>query len=290
PKETLRRTMLRLIFITSCWLSVRGKQVDVTIDDTDPSIIYLPTASWQASSNSNDLGSTLMLHKADTDGDGKNGEDVDGDGAKEAGSKRLDADDSGFVDTPVTAQFSFNGTAASLFAIEPLATNAMNLTFNLDNDTSYPAFTHNKSQTTQDSIQNLNDGPHTLLVTVGPGSVFLFDYMRHNIATFGGAVGGSVGVLSSLRWANHLQAPLLSSLSRTSFDGFAWGRSSYADIPPPMQLDDGIESEPPSTSHEEETVGTTNDGPVMLPEAVVLPPSRGRSRASSHSSVARDLS
>lgn len=482
--------MLRLIFIMGCWLGSQntawGKQVDITVDDTDPSIIYLPASSWQASSNS--LGTAVFNNSfhngthptptADPDdfpaipsptpstGNGGGNDDDDGDSNKGKGkdenssghtrrfwrrdsAKRLDADDPGFVDTPVTAQFTFNGTAISLFAIKP-GTTAMNLTFNLDNNPSYPAFIQSKPQNdagfqsnvTVFSQQNLDDGPHTLLVTVGTGTVFLFDYMvytttqeddttpdstinigpsstgfsgspvasqlpsqsmdaaakRHNVATFGAAVGGTVGVLSIfamglafsiirrrqkaakrdrqdreslhtnasedtppmigprpfvpryfpgtvvpadppaymdsisplLSTANHLQAPLLSSLSPEHHSTSLPGSEdlSYADIPPPTQLDDGVvipsvpppsfpmaiatpppvllsaiilppglsgededsESEPlSSTSHEEETVGSTNPvPPVTLPEAVVLPLSRSRSRASSHSSGSRD--
>lgn len=67
---------------------------------------------------------------------------------------------------------------------------AMNLSFTLDNS---PAgiFTHNGSQgaigyqsnVSVFSMENLAEAPHTLLVDVGEGSVFLFDYMvyTHNV-------------------------------------------------------------------------------------------------------------
>ncbi|ESK82849.1 hypothetical protein Moror_12239 [Moniliophthora roreri MCA 2997] len=106
-----------------------------------------------------------------------------------------------------------------------------NLTFTLDNEP-LPSFVYVPSGTPGDAftadinpvlaMQNLTDEQHVLLVTVAPDAVFVFDYIVYtttkdepaqplpaqadqegaentrsrNVATFGGAIGGSVGVLS----------------------------------------------------------------------------------------------
>jgi len=153
--------------------------------------------------------------------------------------RRLDVDDPGFVDTNVTVEFQFTGTAIYIYSLQPLGLplvnttpTAMNLTFNLDNKT-HDTFLHKGSASATGYLPGVNifnktgltETPHVLRVDVGPNSVFLFDYMvytrsnasttpvaqslpaatsdtvspgnkRHDIATFAGAVGGSVGVLS----------------------------------------------------------------------------------------------
>lgn len=169
------------------------------------------------------------------------------------------------------------GTAVYLYSIQPLGLplvdttpTAMNLTFNLDNNTR-DTFLHQGSDAATGYVPGVNvysktgltETPHVLRVELGPNTVFLFDYMiytrsnpsnpttplaqdipnpsqsvspyvrsrlilgksaspislflasplqhgvieanhltlirstkRHNIATFAGAVGGSVGVLA----------------------------------------------------------------------------------------------
>ncbi|OCH87832.1 hypothetical protein OBBRIDRAFT_837056 [Obba rivulosa] len=176
-----------------------------------------------------------------------------------------DEDDPNFVDTPVTVEFNFSGSAVYVFALIPMGTAAanhtpthMNLTYVLD-DQPAGAFVHNGSSSTSSfqpstavfSSSGLGEGPHTLQVQLGPDSVFLLDYIQyshedigsgggpsatssvsgnqgtgtsaqgsgstspspnpagsnlsttpssksHSIATFAGAVGGSVGLLSVL--------------------------------------------------------------------------------------------
>ncbi|KAK7045960.1 hypothetical protein VNI00_006955 [Paramarasmius palmivorus] len=104
-----------------------------------------------------------------------------------------------------------------------------NVSFTLDNQ-SYGNYTSEPTAGSSEAFSgsvpvlalgNLTEEPHVLLVTVAPDSVFIFDYMVYtttqddekplpaqadqesetstrtrNVATFGGAIGGSVGVLS----------------------------------------------------------------------------------------------
>ncbi|KAF8809964.1 hypothetical protein BYT27DRAFT_7187290 [Phlegmacium glaucopus] len=144
---------------------------------------------------------------------------------------RLDIDDPGFVDTPITVSFNFTGSAIYIFCIQPpvgAAVNGtptnMNLSFTLDNQPSGTFFSPGNPGSTGFllnqsvlSLSGLSDEPHQLVVNVGDDSVFLFDRFiytdnsttspptadnskvtkkHNNIGTFGGAVGGSVGVLS----------------------------------------------------------------------------------------------
>ncbi|KAJ3861345.1 hypothetical protein EV359DRAFT_84414 [Lentinula novae-zelandiae] len=262
------------------WLSllssyaVIGTNVNITVDDSDPSILYQPQEHWftnteycatcfqpdasLAFNNSYHLGNhnisldtddfaqdnTLSGHHAES-GKGKNDhyDHIKNQGKRrETRMRRLDSDDTGFVDSPVTAQFSFNGNAIYLFCVEPLSTTSppitasiMNLTFILDTTLS-GSFVHVGSSSTSGfasnvsvfSVEDLDDGPHVLLVNVLPGSAFVFDYLvytvneqissptstsnttmptarantkdanHRNIGTFAGAVGGSVGVLGTL--------------------------------------------------------------------------------------------
>ncbi|KAI0050755.1 hypothetical protein FA95DRAFT_1581004 [Auriscalpium vulgare] len=291
-----------------------SRQVNITVDDTDPSVLYQPATSWFASGNSSGCSFCLTpssasiafkntwhhgLHvvpTADTDDD----VDSDGDGSKKGSGKRdgrsmdlrrrdaddvgkgkgkgqddddddgdsptdteaynstdsgaetspffvsnLDSDDPGFVDTPVTLQLNFNGTALYIYCLLPLrlppSSNSTptltNLTFTLDNQPA-GAFLHNGSaagsgfqpNTSVLSVSGLPDAQHTLQISIGPDSVFLFDYYvftqedgensgsttssssrpsapativdaktkNHNVATFAGAVGGTVGVLGTI--------------------------------------------------------------------------------------------
>ncbi|GLB44279.1 hypothetical protein LshimejAT787_1602090 [Lyophyllum shimeji] len=273
-----------------------GGEVNVTVDDTDPSIVYQPPESWQASSTTCSMcldsevrdaylgtyhNGTHVVPSVDADdaagstdeaeaansGKGKSGNSGKGRGgpgprqirhARSSAYRRTDADDPGFLDTNVTVEFRFTGTAVYLYSIQPLGLpllnttpTAMNLTFNLDN-TTHETFLHQGSDADTGYLSSVNvfskfglsDASHVLRVDVGPSSVFLFDYMiytrstpstplaqdlpmpsetinpssfapllrggvievdhltftrstkRHNIATFAGAVGGSVGVLA----------------------------------------------------------------------------------------------
>ncbi|KAF8884470.1 hypothetical protein BD779DRAFT_777129 [Infundibulicybe gibba] len=261
---------------------VLGAPENVTVDDSDSSIVYQPTASWHPSTTpcstclNPDAGSAFHntyhngVHVAvpvDTDDIVKppddDTDDNDDDDNKSKGKKtttrralsrvfvnpRLDGDDAGFKDTPVTVKFNFTGSAVYLFCIQPLGASpttnlptAMNLSFTLDNHT-FGNFMHDGSQSAVGYLPNTNvftqeglsETPHILIAHLAAGSVFIFDYMiythsvvdavanatvaapqattvttattaapstvidestkRHNVATFGGAVGGSVGVL-----------------------------------------------------------------------------------------------
>ncbi|KLO16616.1 hypothetical protein SCHPADRAFT_937806 [Schizopora paradoxa] len=105
-----------------------------------------------------------------------------------------DSDDPGFVDPAVTATINFTGTAIYLFAIIPnfaalpqTDPTAMNLTFTLDGKP-HGQFRNNPTSLNSSSSDNfipnfavfsaegLLDGEHSIVVTVGPDSVFLFDY------------------------------------------------------------------------------------------------------------------
>lgn len=123
--------------------------------------------------------------------------------------RRLDSDDPGFVDPPVTAEYNFTGkplynkglyslanqvrlgSAIYLYCIQPLGVplvdttpTAMNLSFTLDN-TSYGHFFHSGSQSASGYLPQVNvfsqkglaEIPHILQVNIEPGSVFLFDYL-----------------------------------------------------------------------------------------------------------------
>ncbi|KII90227.1 hypothetical protein PLICRDRAFT_40423 [Plicaturopsis crispa FD-325 SS-3] len=277
-------------------------QVNVTVDDTDPSIQYQPSTSWHASgascstclqpdsgimynhtwhdgthiiptSDDDDFTTSSSMTRTSTaatpsssgkkDSDGDNG-DSDGDSDKGKRSRlgfrrrdidgsnpftvsKLDSDDPGFKDTPVTMKMNFTGTGIYVYCTMPLGpapANAtptfMNLTYTLDGHSS-GMFVHNGMASASGFIpkmnvlarSNLTDAPHSLTVYVGPDSVFLFDYAiytqshavqpnatqtssagitqstgssnavessssAHNVATFGGAVGGSFGVLTVL--------------------------------------------------------------------------------------------
>jgi hypothetical protein len=105
----------------------------------------------------------------------------------------------------------------------------MNLTFTLDSEpmgdfktTGSPTSAGYNSNQSVFSRSDLEEAPHELVIHVGQNSTFIFDYLvystvnttttsagastpspsinpkvkKHNIATFGGAIGGSVGVLA----------------------------------------------------------------------------------------------
>ncbi|KAF8063972.1 hypothetical protein FPV67DRAFT_1503014 [Lyophyllum atratum] len=269
------RFHLLVFFYWSVQLSLGG-QVNVTVDDTDPSIIYQPPELWHASSTvcsvclnpdvrNAYLGTyhdgTYVLPAPGTDDttaapttageaeeaaeteDDKKGKGKGGPNRRERRHarslphRRTDPNDPG---SEVTVEFRFTGTSVYLFSIQPLGLplvdttpTAMNLTFNLDDNT-HDTFLHQGSDAATGYAPNINvftktgltETPHVLRVNVGPGSVFLFDYLiysrsntsdpttplaqdlpvpsesvspstkRRNIGTFAGAIGGSVGVLA----------------------------------------------------------------------------------------------
>ncbi|KAH9916403.1 uncharacterized protein BXZ73DRAFT_92501 [Epithele typhae] len=144
----------------------------------------------------------------------------------------FDSDDAGFVDTLVTAAFNFTGSAVYVYAIIPLAnaqTNStptfMNLTFLVDSHTAgtyqhagSPNATGFQPTTLIFSHTGMAEGAHSLTMQVEPDSVLLLDSIvytagaasdgdgstppstskAHSVATFAGAVGGSVGLLAVL--------------------------------------------------------------------------------------------
>ncbi|KAJ7500783.1 hypothetical protein B0H11DRAFT_2189203 [Mycena galericulata] len=222
--------------------SAHGVQVNGTIDDSDPSIVYLPSTSWNSSQvvcSPCDYPPVLLAlqqtfhrgaHILDPDADdspkssaspssataapssqpsgGAAGEDTDNDSeSKEHGNDsddpnkrslhrrarlaRLDADDPGFVDTPVFAQFNFTGTAVYVYCIQPLklATapappSLMNVSFSIDSIPQTP-FTRQGSATGSGfasgvnvlAAEGLTDGPHALKLNLQPNSALLLDYI-----------------------------------------------------------------------------------------------------------------
>ncbi|KAJ3797898.1 hypothetical protein GGU11DRAFT_756376 [Lentinula aff. detonsa] len=231
-----------LPFTLALWLSlllsrsVIGANINVTVDDSDPSILYQPPEFWSTSSEPEQCTTclypttTLAFNQSyhfgfqditlDSDDfahattnsstarggnththNGKNAEgprganDHDDDPQTKQKMRRLDSDDPGFVDSPVTAQFKFTGNAVYLFCLEPLGISTsstmlttMNLTFVLDNTLS-GSFVRIGSSSASGfasnvpvlSLEHLNDGPHVLLMNVLPGSVFVFDYLVYTV-------------------------------------------------------------------------------------------------------------
>ncbi|KAI0255591.1 hypothetical protein BJV78DRAFT_1176946 [Lactifluus subvellereus] len=265
-------------------------QVNITVDDTDPLIVYQPTSAWFYNQNSlgcavcltppsptiaynstwhhglhviplganerdssgrrkrNDGVSTMSLQERESDlGDARRDNTFDPtNGVTASPFDGLDSGDPGFVDIPVSVRFNFNGSAIYLYCILPLGVpptphctpTHVDLTFTLDDE---PAgkFSHDglaniggfQPNVSVFSRAGLSDSAHTLVVNLGPNSVFLLDHYvfsqadgrdlsptsttaivlassrgfrsnansnRHNIETFAGAVGGSVGVLATI--------------------------------------------------------------------------------------------
>ncbi|KAF8494377.1 hypothetical protein F5888DRAFT_654714 [Russula emetica] len=231
--------------------------VNITVDDTDPSIIYEPTTAWFFSGNAsgcvvcltppsvvayNDtwhqgLHIPLISSVNNTDSARRSGEaSADGTSKRRndlSGERRAAPDPS--RDVPVSLQLNFTGSAIYLYCILPLGKpphadstpTLVNLTFTFDSE---PAgnFLHSGSATNHGFQSNvsvfsrggLSDSTHSLLVNIGPNSVFLFDYYvvsradcsdsnpcpthsqasttdshKPNIRTIAAAVGGSIAVL-----------------------------------------------------------------------------------------------
>lgn len=234
----------------------------MTVDDTDFLITYSPAEAWYtkdtvcSSCLKVDLGQVDVFentyHGASLteDPDDKEGQDEDNNSNDQTENDEnpdypsqnttrrgrnhsiLDSDAGDSDDTPVTAQFTFNGTAIYIYCIQPegfssVSPTAMNLTFTLDNQL-VGTYIHETSNTTAEptphfnvfSKKNLTPSPHVLQASLGVNSVFLIDYMiytkndlvsqgsgsqtagvetpKNHVSTFEAAIGGSVGVLATL--------------------------------------------------------------------------------------------
>ncbi|KAI0684554.1 hypothetical protein BC835DRAFT_617879 [Cytidiella melzeri] len=128
-------------------------------------------------------------------------------------TEKDDSDDPGFVDQPVVVTFNFTGSAVYLYALVPqfaAATNTtptfVNLTYTIDSE---PAgqFLHSGSPSITPSPTSylssvavlqrsgLSNGPHSLVINVGPDSVCLLDYIVYSqdspLWSSGGSSAGS---------------------------------------------------------------------------------------------------
>lgn len=262
-------TIFGLVALFMRHVVVGAEPVNVTVDDADPSIEYIPSDSWRASSTAcssqcllvdtngtfdktyhtgvhvlidmDDLSSSssstthTSSSPAPTESEGDDDRDHDADDTEitkkgRSVNRRLDPDDPGFVDTPVTAAFTFNGmvlsfifpqigngcvgTAVYLFCVQPhgpppsvLAPTTMNLSFTLDNQP-LPSYFHNATadgssgftpQFNVLALQNLTPSPHVLLVNLGAGSTFVFDYMIYTTEGNGTAAGTGTSVSGSVQ-------------------------------------------------------------------------------------------
>ncbi|KAJ6620446.1 hypothetical protein B0H10DRAFT_1078443 [Mycena sp. CBHHK59/15] len=198
----MSRHSLFAVFFLLFWCreqSVQGAQVNVTVDDSDPPVLYNPSTSWNSNqvvcTSCNNPPSVLALrdtyHKGvhlvavvDED-DGPNG------GRAVVLAPRTDEDDPNFSDTPVTAQLNFTGTAVYIYCIQPLGASVapqpptlMNITFSLD-DRMISTFVHQGSPTASGfrsgvnvfAQKGLSDGPHALRLSLGPNSALILDYV-----------------------------------------------------------------------------------------------------------------
>ncbi|KAF9468346.1 hypothetical protein BDZ94DRAFT_782002 [Collybia nuda] len=251
------------IFLVCYWgvQVALADQVNVTIDDTDPTILYTPPESWRLSSVTCSTclnpdtrealqgtfhDGTHLVPPPDDDGHGGGG----GGGDLKilarwqkkrqptfVSARRKGGPSETNTDVMVSALFNFTGSAVYLYCIQPLgipgvgaAPTSMDLNFILDNNL-VGNFSHQGSESASGYAShvnvfaqaNLTEALHTLRVDVGLGSAFLFDYMiytqvqdnhtndttpdvpnqnvdsntkKRNVATFAGAIGGSVGVLA----------------------------------------------------------------------------------------------
>ncbi|KAJ7740906.1 hypothetical protein DFH07DRAFT_1064075 [Mycena maculata] len=224
----MSRHSLFTIFSLLLW-SAHGSQVNVTVDDSVSSIVYAPSTSWNSSKivcSSCDNPPVLIAlqetyHKgvhvvapdvddapsssssappvpspsaggAETDDDNDHGTD-DNKKSNRRGVhlSRLDADDPGFVGTPVFAQFNFIGTAVYIYCIQPLGLTVfpappslMNVTLSIDN-TSLSTFVHQGTAAGSGFASGVNvfakmgltDGPHALQLNLAPNSALILDYI-----------------------------------------------------------------------------------------------------------------
>ncbi|KAK0205513.1 hypothetical protein DFS33DRAFT_1429160 [Desarmillaria ectypa] len=264
--QYLRSLYLGFFFVVSL-ASQRAScgNVNVTVDDTDFLITYSPPEAWYtkdtvcSSCLKVDVGNVDVFENTyhgaahillsedldDIEGQGENidsGNHTGGNGNAGGSNKNalrrggnvsaLQSDARDFDDTPVTAQFTFNGSAIYIYCVQPVGSSStspttMNLTFTLDNQL-VGTYEHETSNTTAEptphfnvfSKENLTSSTHVLLASLGVNSVLLVDYMiytrndvvyqvsgtqtngleppNNHVATFEGAIGGSVGVLATL--------------------------------------------------------------------------------------------
>ncbi|SJL10675.1 uncharacterized protein ARMOST_14066 [Armillaria ostoyae] len=261
--QYLRSLYLGFFFVLSLASQpANGGNVNVTVDDTDFLITYSPADAWYtqdtvcSSCLKVDIGKVDVFENTyhgaslSEDPDDKEGQDEDDNSSGQTGNDGnpdyssqnatrrgrnhsiLDSDAPDSDDTPVTAQFTFNGQLRLDLYLNPVGFSSvsptnMNLTFTLDNQT-VGTYIHETSNTTAEptphfnvfSKENLTPSPHVLQASLGVNSVFLIDYMiytkndvvsqgsgsqttgvdppKNHVATFEGAIGGSVGVLATL--------------------------------------------------------------------------------------------
>ncbi|KAI0060131.1 hypothetical protein BV25DRAFT_985255 [Artomyces pyxidatus] len=270
-------------------LPVQAGQVNITVDDVDPSIVYLPAAAWVPSSNTScdfclEPPSASIafegtwhhgLHIIPTTDSDDQADDEDsqsshsGKGKVQARSRglgvkgdrrdaddgtydvnsngataspftvfRLDSDDPGFVDRPVSLQFKFTGSAIYLYCLLPLRippnTNSTptltNLTFTLDGQAA-GTFLHNGSadasgfqpNTVVWSMVALIETLHTLEVNLGPNSVFMFDYYVFTQAdgVDNSPNATSTGLLSTPSSSSSESSPVKSTSKKSNVGTFA---------------------------------------------------------------------
>jgi hypothetical protein len=233
----ISRTAFHALFLSLLGLSFLGQpyfaeagEVNITVDDTDPSIVYEPTTAWFFSGNASScavcltppssvaynntwrqglyIPPTPSVNNANSTSkrsDGASAVDTSKRRNDQSIERRAVPDPSGHVPVSVQLNFtglsrflyqrspltSFLGSAINLFCILPLGKppNAnstptlTNLTFTLDS-VAAGNFLHSGSATNQGfqstvsvfSRGGLSNFTHSLLVNLGPNSVFLFDY------------------------------------------------------------------------------------------------------------------
>ncbi|KAF8624311.1 hypothetical protein AX15_005941 [Amanita polypyramis BW_CC] len=152
----MSRQTLPCLLVALCSLLAASAplSLNATVDDSAPSLLYRPPQAWQARTRpACDPGSPSgSWHEAST------------------------------TDTPLqdavraSLQFDFTGTAVYLYSIPSHST--PNLLFTLDGQSlPFDADTHSHADVY--ARRDLPNTRHTLLVTVGPGSTFLFDYLMY---------------------------------------------------------------------------------------------------------------
>ncbi|KAJ7749626.1 hypothetical protein B0H16DRAFT_1724896 [Mycena metata] len=171
-------------------------------------------------------------------GSGKTAGDNDNDADDNHGGQRrtvhlprLDSDDPGFVDTPVSAEFNFTGIAVYIFCIQPLGVvtgvpSLMNVSFSLDGAPA-STFVHQGSPSDSGFLSGVNafaknglaDGPHTLKLSLAPNSVFILDYML--ITQTVAATPSSTGIPVQSRVASPSPAPGDNGTTKKDRDTFA---------------------------------------------------------------------
>ncbi|KAJ7318413.1 hypothetical protein DFH08DRAFT_1086622 [Mycena albidolilacea] len=287
PKAHSRDSLFTLGFLL-LWSAAKGSQVNITIDDFDPSIVYAPPDSWNSSavvcsacnnppallasqqtyhkgahvvildeddtappsspskppppspsignprtsdnpaskaSTTKSPSTSVPVHSStipnavsrppplpsppnesdndkgaekpddDDKDDDRDHDDDDKPNKSHRGRRdrvpRADLDDTGFVDTPVFAQYNFTGTAVYIFCVQPLGMpmspslpSMMNISFSLD-DVGQQPFVHQGSSSGSGFAYHVNvfakqgllDGLHVLKLNLAPNSMFILDYI-----------------------------------------------------------------------------------------------------------------